>query len=241
MITLQANKLDVEAIIKEATAKAEGMRQLANPQVLTEYANAVFTITAKSFIRAMNIQAKANPKKYHHVYEWNQVGINASRLFFLKKTSSQNGKLAIEGKFLNSKTPVPIPAAMQSPGRTGKSVSKKNIFQKKAEIMEMGRPIVYRATKNLPMLDNGTLRFVAAGTVIKNMNPGGKEVKMSFNNFLQLWYNSKANSSINASGILEKMQEETISILSKKSAGANDVKSGITALLKNYSQDKDMI
>jgi hypothetical protein len=39
----------------------------------------------------IDVQAKANPRALHHVYEWNQVGSPSARLFNLSYTVSNLG------------------------------------------------------------------------------------------------------------------------------------------------------
>jgi hypothetical protein len=241
VITLQANKASIQNILLEVETKKKGIESVVSKSVLTAYSNAVFTITAKAFVKAVNFEAKANPKKYHHVYEWNNVGKNLSRLFMLERKYSSGGKLSIDLIFRDSRTPVPIPQQLQQAGPTGKMVKSKYIFAKKAEIMELGKPIIYRTRKNTPMLSDGKIRFVAAGTVIKNLSPGGPEVKHSLNEFLELWFTTKANKAITTSGVLKAMQNETAAILNKRGAGPQQVQSGIINLLEQYSKGEVVV
>jgi hypothetical protein len=241
MIAIQANNFDILNIEKELDLKVGGVKELASKAVLEELANAVFTLSAKAFKKAMDLEAKANPKKYHHVYEWNQTGKAAGRLFFLYKDSNANGKLVVKPGFIKSKTKVPVAPELLMPGRTGKSVASRYIFRDKANIMESGKPIIYRASKNIPIPDNGQIRFIAAGTVIRNYSPGGKAVKGSFENFYNVWFNTKVNSIINSSGIMESIDNEIAKVLNKKNAGPVQVKTAIINLLKQYSQGLEVI
>jgi hypothetical protein len=241
MILLQANKKDIQNIILEVENKKKGIETVVSQSILNEYGKAVFVITGKSFLRAVGLEAKSNPKKYHHVYEWDKVGQNKFRLFYLERIPAGTGKLSINIGFKDSKTTVPIPSQLQEPGKTGKMVQSKHIFAKKAEVMELGKPIIYRTRKNTPMLADGQIKFVAAGTLIKNLNPGGKEVKGSLNSFFELWFSTKANRAIDSSGLLRSMQDETALILNKRGAGANEVKQGIISLLQQYSKDEVII
>lgn len=241
MITLQANNFDVLNIESELELKIGGIKELSAPQVLEELANAVFTLSAKAFVKAMNIEAKANPKMYHHIYEWNKVGTASGRLFFLYNENSSNGVLKIKPGFIQSRTKVPVAPELAVPGKTGKSVASRYVFRDKASIMESGKPIIYRASKNLPIPENGQLRFVAAGTVIRNYNPGGKQVKGSFEKFFTKWYATKVDSVISSSGIIQKIDAETAAILNKKGAGPAQVKKAIINLLKQYSKGEAVV
>lgn len=241
MITLSPNKTDLLNIEEELNLKVGGIKELSAPKVLEELANAVFTLTGKAFIKAMNIQAKANPKKYHHIYEWNKLGVSSQKLFLIYKQSSSDGKLIIKPAFIKSKTKVPIAPELQSPGRTGKTVAARHVFRDKAFIMETGKPIIYRTRKPQPIPQDGQIRFVAAGTVIKNLNPGGKQVKGSFQQFFNNWYSTKVNSIINSSGIIEKIDQETAKVLNNKKAGSTQVRTAIINLLRQYSKGETVL
>lgn len=241
MITLQPNKTDILNIQSELDLKVGGVKELTSKAVLEELANAVFTISGKSFIKAMNLEAKGNPKKYHHIYEWKQVGINTGRLFFIYKQSTVDGKLIIKPGFAQSKTKVPVAPELLTPGRTGKSVASKHIFRDKASIMEKGNPIIFRTSKPTPIPDGGRIKFIAANTVIKNYHPGGKEVKGSFERYFNYWFQNKVNSVVNSSGILEAIDSEIAKVLNKKKAGPAEVRTAIINLLKQYSKGQDVL
>jgi hypothetical protein len=241
MITLQANKTDVDKIIAEASKKAKGIQELSNPFLMKEFSDAIFTVTSKAFIKALNIQAKSKPKMYHHLYEWGSPGVDSKRLFTIEKILGSNKRVVIRAMFQDSKTPVPIPTALRTPGKTGRSVTKKNVFAKKAEIMESGRPVIYRTSKNTPLAIGGELKFVAARTLIKNFHPGGKLVKGSFQTFFNSWFASRAESIINSSGMLKAVQAETARVLNENGAGAEKVRTAVANVYKQYSKNEVII
>jgi len=177
MITLSANNFDILNIKEELDLKVGGIKELTNKVVLEEFSKAVFTVGAKAFVKAMNLEAKANPKKYHHLYEWNKAGMNTQRLFFLYNESFVGDTLTIRPGFIQSRTPVPIAPELLTPGKTGKIVAAKNVFKDKASVMENGTPIIYRASKALPIASDGKINFIARGTLVRINNPGGVEVK----------------------------------------------------------------
>lgn len=236
MITLKATKNSIDDLVSELDVKVGGIEELQSPQVLTALADAVFTLSAKSFLKAMNMEAKSNPKKYHHIYEWNKVGISNGKLFMLYKQDTGNGSLIIKPSFKQSTAPVPIDPNFLEPGKTGKSVVSKTIFRDKAAVMESGTPVAYRASKPLPIMSDGTLRFIAAGTYIQNFNPGGKEVKGSFEKFFKLWFNTKVGNVISSSGIIENIDQEVANTLNQAGSGSEEVKSAIIDLLRQYSK-----
>jgi hypothetical protein len=241
MITLQASNFDILKIESELNLKVGGIKELQSKSVLTELSNAVFTMTGKAFIKAMNLEAKANPKKFHHIYEWNKVGTQSGRLFFIYKEHSSGGLLIVKPGFIKSRTIVPVAPELSTPGKTGRSVAARYVFRDKATIMETGKPIIYRASKNLPIADNGQVRFIAAGTVIKNYNPGGKEVKGSFEKFFHEWYATKVEMVISKSGIIKAIDNETAITLNKRGAGPAQVRSAIINLLKQYAKGESVL
>ena len=194
-----------------------------------------------AFYEYLDGLARNHPGMLHHVYEWGKLGMPSGRLFFLWKESATNGTLIIKPGFIQSRTKVPVDPLLRIPGRTGKSVASKHIFRNKASVMESGRTIVYRTSKNLPMTQDGKVRFVAAGTVIRNPHPGGKEVKGSFENYFNYWFAKKINSVIKSAGIIQSIDSEISKILNKPKAGPAQVRTAIINLLKQYSANEDVI
>jgi hypothetical protein len=241
MITLKANDFDITNITSELDLKISGVKELQSPMVLNALADAVFTLSAKAFVKAMNLQAKAFPKQYHHVYEWNKTGTESGRLFFLFRENSNDGVLVVKPGFIKSRTKVPVSPELLLPGKTGKVVASRHIFYDKAKVMEAGTPVIYRASKNIPLPENGVLRFVAAGTLIKNYNPGGKEVKGSFEKFFKTWYATKVQSVVSSSGIVNSIDTELAKVLNKNGAGAPEVGKAMVNLLRQYSKNEAVV
>jgi len=241
MIALKASDFDIANITAELDLKISGVEALKSTVVLDAFADAVFTLSAKAFVKAMNLQAKAFPKQYHHVYEWNKVGTETGRLFFLFRENSTDGILVVRPGFIKSTTKVPIAPELLIPGKTGKVVASRHIFYDKAKVMEAGTPVIYRVSKNIPLPENGVLRFVAAGTVIKNYNPGGREVKGSFEKFFKMWYSTKVQSIVSSSGIVESIDAELAKVLNKNGAGAPEVEKAVVNLLKQYSKNEAVV
>ena len=238
MITLSTNKFDILKIQSELDLKLNGIKELKSKVILTELANAVFTVGGKAFIKAINTEAKIKPKSFHHLYEWNEVGSNSARLFFIYKESAVNGTLIIKPGFIQSRTNVPISPQLLAPGRTGKSVIKRSVFRDKASIMENGTPIIYRVSKNTPIPDGSNINFIAAGTLISIDHPGGIEVKGSFEKFFNMWFQTKVQSVIQSSGMLKAIDLEVAKVLNNKGAGAKEVRNAVSMLLRQYSKDE---
>jgi hypothetical protein len=235
MISLKFNSGELDKFYHQINLKVEGLSAPLDPQVLTEINNAIFTVSSRRFVRAMNLAAKSNPKKYHHIYEWGYVGDNKKRLFYLRKDLSSGKYLRVGAGFLKSKTPVPIPAELLQPGKTGRSVVSRSVFANKAEVMESGTAIRYEAQKTLAFLQkNGAVGFIPKGKIINILNPGGSEVKGAFETFFQDWYKVNTAIVIQTSGILESLQIAMTNALNEYNAGIGKAKEESIRAMRSY-------
>ncbi len=241
MITLSANSFDLSKIKTELDLKVAGIKELKSQVVLREFADAVFTVGAKAFIKAINIEARSNPKKFHHLYEWNAAGSNTKRLFFLYKEENSGGTLIIRPGFIQSKSRVPVAPELLMPGRTGRTVAGRSIFKDKASVMERGDTIIYRASKPTPIFDGEKINFIAAGTIIRINHPGGTQVKGSFEEFFHMWFGTRLQAIINASGIISSVDKEVAIVLNKRGASAPEVRKAVVAILREYSKGEDVV
>lgn len=211
------------------------MQVAIDPQVMTELNNALFTVSSTRFIRAMNLAAKSDPKKYHHIYEWGNTGNNVKRLFALNREISTSNTLRIGAKFLQSTSQVPIPTALLEPGKSGRTVTSRNIFRDKAAVMESGAGISYQARRTLGFLGrNGGIAFIPAGTVVNILNPGGTQVKGAFEKFFHDWYAINTMTVIQSSGLLGKLQEAITVALNERNAGAEKAKASAIQTLQTF-------
>lgn len=112
--------------------------------------------------------ATANPHRFHHVYEWYQVGDSAARLFELNVRPSGNG-VTISYDFKQSVTP-------NSNGQ---------FFPNKAAVMESGQTVEFTTEKAVPIGDNEfrTGRFT--------FKPGGDETTGSFGEAFMMFFGGK--------------------------------------------------
>lgn len=112
----------------------------------------VYKDLEKFFGDYIDRKAASDPRKLHHVYEWNAVGDRRYRLWRLKraKGASTTG-FRVNYSFVQSRRVAPIAPALKRPGANGKVVKKTYAFKKKAYVMENGIPIV-----NKPRPDNPT-------------------------------------------------------------------------------------
>jgi hypothetical protein len=143
----------------------------------------------------VDVQARANPKALHHVYEWNQTGSPGSRLFDLNYTVSNLG-LSLNSKFRQSRT---VSENMTVP------------FYNKAKIMEDGIPVTIAPTRSQVLRFNGPSGDVFTKKPITVTNPGGDEVYGSFeatvDEFILRYFKQ---SFIRASGLYEYINKPTL-------------------------------
>jgi hypothetical protein len=143
----------------------------------------------------VDVQARANPKALHHVYEWSQSGSPGSRLFDLNYTVSNLG-LSLNSKFRQSRT---VSENMTVP------------FYNKAKIMEDGIPVTIAPTRSQVLRFNGPSGDVFTKKPITVTNPGGDEVYGSFeatvDEFILRYFKQ---SFIRASGLYEYIKKPTL-------------------------------
>jgi len=238
MIKLSIQSNDIQNLNKQLLMKVEAIGQMKKPIFLEEVAKAAFVIVGEKFMLATDRQAVRNPKSFHHVYEWKNLGNPRARLFVLNKTEMMNGSIAVSSKFLTSKVPVPIDPELLMPGNSGKFVNKRNIFRNKAQVMENGQPITYEAQRMLAFMGRNGLTFVRPGTVVHIQNPGGVSTKNAFSSFMLDWYNSNAQSIMDSSGLYEKIVNDTSVVLSKNNTNAKDVQKVVQDIVNTISGGK---
>lgn len=235
--------------IKIAKAKIENKVKQAefavSPRAMTEVAKAVFTITARKFIRDISLEASLNPSKYHHLYEWNKIGSPTSKLFIMKRTSVQYGNLVITFEPTKSNTFVPINPKLLVGGPTGKTVSSRYIFRDKAKVMEDGSPVEISSNKIMvfysdnPFRDNveDGLVFVPAGQSITVRNPGGSETKGALKTFATEWYMFKSGMTIQSSRLIGQIGNAVAAAINIQNSSTSTVLRAIQSVTAEYSQE----
>jgi hypothetical protein len=241
MIKLSIDQKSINALNNEINLKVEAIGQMTKSSFLDEVAKAAFTIITERFVLAADRYAVRNPKAMHHVYEWKSLGNPNARLFVLDRTSIVNGNLVITSRFTQSRVPVPIDPELLIPGKTGKYVNSRNVFRNKAQVMEDGQQITYEAQRMLAFKSIGGLHFIRPGTIVNIKNPGGVATKNAFSTFMLDWYNSNAQSIMDASGLYEKIVNDTSLLLSRNGTGMEDVQKLVTEIANTVSAGKVQI
>jgi len=221
-------EVDTKQLVNELDEFVNGIKELTKPKVLDNISKAVFTITGKRFMIDIDNYSRRNPKKMHHIYEWGKVGNSSARLFVLERSSMINGNLTINTNFLQSRMPVPIDPKLLSPGKTGKRVSSRSVFRNKANIMESGTPVSFQAKRVLAFMGNNEIAFVAPGTQINILHPGGIQTKNAFASYMVEWYSRNGHTVMDSSGFYEKISNAVAKALNTKKGGAAQVRYAVS-------------
>ena len=241
MIKLQIDQKSIKNLNKELTLKVEAIGELTKGPILNDVAQAAFVILGQRFLTAVDTHSRLNPKKMHHIYEWNCVGDKNARLFVFAKSQIIDGKFTIYTKFTESKTFVPIPKELQNSGRRGRSVTSRHIFRNKAEVMEKGMPVRIESRKMLAFMGRRGITFIQPGQVVNILKPGGREVKNSFEKFMIEWYSSHAQPIIDSSGLYEAIVKETAIVLNKNNTGMTDVRKAVKQVVNSITKGMDIV
>jgi len=221
-------EIDTRQLVKDLDGLVAGIEELTKPKVLDEISRAIFIITGKRFMIDIDNYSRLNPKKMHHVYEWGGIGKSNSRLFILERDSILSGSLIISTKFLPSRMPVPIDPSLLTPGKTGKSVSKRSVFANKAAVMEAGTPVSFNAQRVLAIVGSSGIAFIAPGTQVNILHPGGLQTKNAFASYLLEWYTKNGNLIMDSSGLYERIANDVSKVLSSSNAGISEVQAAVT-------------
>jgi hypothetical protein len=171
--------------IKNVMAMIDGVAEApVSRAVVKEMSLLVGDIARTSMYGFIDGAARMNPKKLHHVYEWNKPGNRNYRLYYITDPvvgRAYRGKTFINMNIIFRQSKMPVPP-------TGfPKENKKHVFKFKAQVMEKGKPIQifpkngeflvfrspeYRNRRGRKSEDS----FIFARSV-KVMHPGGKEVK----------------------------------------------------------------
>jgi hypothetical protein len=154
----------------------------------------IFNQIDKDFGNYIDSSARVKPTSLHHVYEWNKVGQETSRLFRLNRMDSEGLSFRITYDFKLSKSSVPS---------KNKKQKKKYIFANKASVMEAGMPVIIRpkSAERLVFELDGETVFMPKGSSVTVRSPGGRASTNQFRLFYGRYFGGQlVNSSIKASG-----------------------------------------
>jgi hypothetical protein len=177
-------------------------------------------IVATYFEEYMDARARSNPEKFHHIYEFGQIGDRDKRLF-KKNLSSTTVGTTISFSFRPAKRP----------NREG------YLFANKASIMESGETVIVRpkSSKYLMYKIDETGAFVKTNKPSVIRNPGGKYVKGSFKNEFENFTSIQARRVLKEYRYFERITKR---IKEKRSVVVGRInKSNISSMAAQANQD----
>lgn len=189
MINVKFNNIKLNQILNNTVSYSNGFLNG------TELAQPIFNQQLGEFIKEalykyVDAKARMNPDKFHHIYEWDQVGRPGARLFEFAMTPGKR-TIRFTGKLLSSNTPSP---------------SSGQIFEDKAKVMENGITITIEP-KNAEVLvfeNEGQTIFTTKQIEIEN--PGGPEVAGSFSEIINDFFSNYLTVGLlRGSGLLTKL------------------------------------
>ncbi len=203
----------VEKIAATAKFNLELAQQLSTTQRsrIQKYG---LTMLAAYFESYVDNVSRGNSYKYHHIYEFNEVGDKNSRLF----VGTINGN---------------NPVLSYSFKQASKPSNSGYVFKNKAFVMENGIPLRIRAT------DSPRLVFEYKGDMYSKTqvfvpNPGGTEVEGSFSELFYRFMTTQADTALKELGFFEAIEKGIISetknmLSSLKSSNLNTMSSRAAA------------
>jgi hypothetical protein len=211
MISVRFNDTDLFKDIMNIAEYSNGFidgAKLGKPKFLNELGATAIEM-AKEFI---DTNARLDPQRLHHVYEWYMTGSPEARLYDIDYTLTSNN-LIFTYSFKQSQS---ISNGASTP------------FYNKAEIMEKGIPVTINP-KNSSVLvfQNGEETIFTPGPIQIN-NPGGN-VQGEFNHVIDTFFGKYFTQSfLQASGIAYNLENpiEFHRYLKKNSKRSEGVKAG---------------
>jgi len=213
----------------------KSLEDLPSKKNMNNITRAAGSIAAKSFVKDLNSTSKTNKKAYHHIYEWNSVGVNNARLFTVLKSGVDSNNISLAIKFKKSTTKVPIAKRLQRPGPSGKVVTRTTVFKNKAEVMEKNSPVSFTAKRNIAFTTTGKdIVFKKRGSFITVRRPGGDGTTGAVEKFTKKWEKTMLRPAINNSGIFNKLSIDIAKTMSKNTFSSSDIIQCIAAVCEKY-------
>lgn len=218
-INIRAELAKIEAVVSKINSVGVTLQTEAH---ISSMLKASHTVMASGFISHMTIESIKNPQKFHHMYEWNQIGDPNARLWkHVLRGGGKNRKTFFE--FKASRKTVPVPKELQAVG-----VKQRHIFYWKAPVLEYGLPVrISRKTaKALVYLNknaktNPNAKFVGweSGGIVYRESPvsidkqGNKMTWGSFTKEYISWFSSDRPKKLIQNSILKPASQTVKNVL----------------------------
>ena len=175
MFRVKFNSLELNRILKNTVNYSDGYLRGIQETKSTFYKELAECVvdTLNDYVDS---QARIDPEKLHHVYEWNMLGKESGRLFEFKSIPLKNG-IRIDGKFLKSTTISP---------------NSNEPFADKAYVMENAITVeISPKNSDVLVFESGDQTVFTANTIYVE-HPGGPHVENGFgdtiNNFFEHYF-----------------------------------------------------
>lgn len=167
------NTMHFNKVLKNAVQYSQGFLNGVDSSTI-EFNQELAIFTSNALKKYIDSQARMNPKRLHHVYEWGKTGNQESRLFDFDTATSKNN-ITFTGNFLPSRSI---------------SIGSSEPFTDKANVMENAIQVIIEP-KNSNVLvfeDEGETVFTTRKIYIDH--PGGDEVAESFGETVNDFFNN---------------------------------------------------
>lgn len=118
----------------------------------------VFEALRLSLYERVDARARANPKAYHHLYEWGRTGDPGARLFKVTSSGRGTGAFTISYDYLPS----------TSDNGNG------HVFEHKAHVMEEGYPVTVAPVNSSRLVFEVDGKMIVTAGPIEIEHPGGE-------------------------------------------------------------------
>lgn len=186
------------------------------------------------FDKEFVLVAKGNPRRYHHVFEWDSLQKGVPIPLFKLRKSGQGKQRALTYDFLQSRRFVPLPPPAPDGPDIKPGTFRRHIFRFKAMVMESGQPVFIRP-KNTAMLlvpvQFNKRKYIMTGKTIRVDNPGGAETTGAFGAFWETWFASRGPAVIKS----EVVPKAEYAILTEATKGLRTVRSSRATTNKTFT------
>jgi len=166
-------------------------------------------LMAEAFVEHMSLIAASQPSRFHHVYEWGQVGDPTARLWTDKLVGGGNNRIA-SFQWKASKQVVPVRDDFKELG-----VKQIHVFVWKAPVMEYGKNIKIEPKRSKllvfftgPTNPEGKYKIMTSTNSIRVTDPGGPLTKGSFTKAYIAWWGGEGASTTFDTKIRRVLEED---------------------------------
>lgn len=185
---------------------------------------------ARAFDDYMTAVSTSDPSRFHHVYEWNQIG-NPQAKLWKNVLRGQGGNRTATWTWRASKTIVPVTQEAKDKG-----VQAIHVFVWKAPVMEYATNITISPTRKTglayftgPVSEPGRWKLNFTKSPLDVQNPGGAQVKGAFTAAFLEWWSESGGAGAEFASTIRRVLEQDFSNM------PNSFKQGTRTRTKTFS------